>query len=275
MRCQPPARDRAVSSVQPRVPIRCDGPVILVVRTADQAHRWAHPVTQRLQHHGPGTTAGDRSAVGCSARHGRPPGVDVRLRGPSEVAMDVTAHRQPRSDARAPGGGHHGRHDSESGCVVTLVRVLLLNASHEPLAVVTGRRALVLVVAGKAECVLERPTASLIRSPSVAVAVPAVVRLRRYVRVPYPAPPAVTRAGMLRRDSPALCLLPWSRGHRRSCGAQEPGWGAFVGELRRLLRAVQCPQGRSPAGRAGLVVAVRPGAAASWCFRSTVVDRGR
>ena len=40
--------------------------------------------------------------------------------------------------------------------VVSLVRVLLLNASHEPLAVVTGRRALVLVVAGKAECVVER-----------------------------------------------------------------------------------------------------------------------
>ena len=55
--------------------------------------------------------------------------------------------------------GHPGRPVGEPGCVVTLVRVLLLNASHEPLAVVTGRRALVLVVAGKAECVLERPTA--------------------------------------------------------------------------------------------------------------------
>jgi len=82
--------------------------------------------------------------------------------------------------------------------VVTLVRVLLLNASHEPLAVVTGRRALILVVAGKAECVAERSSA--VRSPSLVLAVPAVVRLRRYVRVPYQAPPAVTRAGILRRD---------------------------------------------------------------------------
>jgi 5-methylcytosine-specific restriction endonuclease McrA len=83
---------------------------------------------------------------------------------------------------------------------VAVLRVLLLNASHEPLAVVTGRRALVLVVAGKAECVLERP-AGAIRSPSMTLAVPAVVRLRRYVRVPYQPPPAVTRAGILRRDA--------------------------------------------------------------------------
>jgi 5-methylcytosine-specific restriction endonuclease McrA len=84
---------------------------------------------------------------------------------------------------------------------VTVLRVLLLNASHEPLAVVTGRRALVLVVAGKAECVLEHPTAAMMRSPSMSVALPAVVRLRRYVRVPYQAPPTVTRAGVLRRDA--------------------------------------------------------------------------
>jgi 5-methylcytosine-specific restriction endonuclease McrA len=122
-----------------------------------------------------------------------------------------------------PPGQPRGRQDGEHAGVVALVKVLLLNASHEPLAVVTGRRALVLVVAGKAECVLERPSGALIRSPSVTVAVPAVVRLRRYVRVPYPAPPAVTRTGILRRDSRrcAYChgrgdtvdhVLPKSRG---------------------------------------------------------------
>jgi 5-methylcytosine-specific restriction endonuclease McrA len=128
-----------------------------------------------------------------------PPGEGVRSAARSEVAMDFPAHGSRGPTPVRPANGHHGG-QSESGCVVTLVRVLLLNASHEPLAVVTGRRALVLVVAGKAECVLERPTASLVRSPSLAVAIPAVVRLRRYVRVPYQAPPAVTRAGVLRRD---------------------------------------------------------------------------
>jgi 5-methylcytosine-specific restriction endonuclease McrA len=114
--------------------------------------------------------------------------------GPAPVrpARSHTAHaaRSAHSALRDSDAGHGG--------VVTLVRVLLLNASHEPLAVVTGRRALILVVAGKADCVAERSSA--VRSPSLVVAVPAVVRLRRYVRVPYQAPPAVTRAGILRRD---------------------------------------------------------------------------
>jgi 5-methylcytosine-specific restriction endonuclease McrA len=115
-------------------------------------------------------------------------------------------------DSAAPGGrgptpvrpwrAHPGRREADPGrgSVVALVRVLVLNASHEPLAVVPGRRALILVVAGKAECVLERSSAPPVRSPSLVLAVPAVVRLRRYVRVPYQAPPAVTRAGILRRD---------------------------------------------------------------------------
>src|SRR6476620_12666191 len=112
--------------------------------------------------------------------------------------MDFPAHGTRGPTPVRPVNAHHGG-PSDSGCVVTLVRVLLLNASHEPLAVVTGRRALVLVVAGKAECVVERPSAQ-IRSPSVSLAMPAVVRLRRYVRVPYPAPPPVTRAGVRKRD---------------------------------------------------------------------------
>lgn len=104
-------------------------------------------------------------------------------RGPTPVRPAGALHRPEIDHVRAP-----------------LVRVLLLNASHEPLAVVTGRRALVLVVAGKAECVLERSGCAMVRSPSVSVVVPAVVRLRRYVRVPYPPPPSVTRTGILRRD---------------------------------------------------------------------------
>src|SRR6478735_12172713 len=102
------------------------------------------------------------------------------------------AGRRPAPVRPAPGPSVH--REAETARHVGVLRVLLLNASHEPLAVVTGRRALVLVVAGKAECVVERPSAQIIRSPSVSVSVPAVVRLRRYVRVPYPAPPAVTRA---------------------------------------------------------------------------------
>lgn len=125
--------------------------------------------------------------------------------------MDVTGPSGRGPTPVRPASAHLARRDLEHARIVTLVRVLLLNASHEPLAVVTGRRALVLVVAGKAECVLERPSAAVVRSPSMAIAVPAVVRLRRYVRVPYPAPPAVTRAGVLRRDS-RRCVYCQGRG---------------------------------------------------------------
>jgi 5-methylcytosine-specific restriction endonuclease McrA len=82
---------------------------------------------------------------------------------------------------------------------VTGSTVLLLNASHEPLAVVTGRRALVLILDGKAVSLENRSI--LLRSAQLAIALPAVVRLNRYVRVPYRPPSSVSRAGVLRRDS--------------------------------------------------------------------------
>lgn len=80
------------------------------------------------------------------------------------------------------------------------LRVLLLNATHEPLAVVTGRRALVLLLAGKAEPVVEGGARAQIHSPTLIISIPAVVRLSRYVRVPYQGATSITRAGVLRRD---------------------------------------------------------------------------
>ncbi len=79
-------------------------------------------------------------------------------------------------------------------------RVLLLNATHEPLAVLNGRRAVVLMLAGKAECLVERAAGEKVRSPTFALSVPAVLRLNRFVRVPYAPTAAITRAGVLRRD---------------------------------------------------------------------------
>ena len=106
------------------------------------------------------------------------------------------------------------------------LRVLLLNATHEPLAVVTGRRALILILAGKAESVEDRISGAA-RSQKLVMQIPAVVRLNRYVRVPYRAPTTVTRAGILRRDGRtcAYCgargdtidhVIPRSRGGRHS-----------------------------------------------------------
>ena len=175
--------------------------------------------------------------------------------------MDVTGPQRSRADAGSPRGActvlgvsasRAGRHDPGAG-VAAERKSRAAGRGHRASGAGTGRRR-----QGRM-CARATRARALIRSPSVAVAVPAVVRLRRYVRVPYPAPPAVTRAGVLRRDS-RRCVYCHGRGdtvdHVR---AQESRRCAFVGELRRLLCAVQHPQGRSAAGRAGLVDAAVPG----------------
>lgn len=79
-------------------------------------------------------------------------------------------------------------------------RVLLLNATFEPLTALSLRRAVVLVVCGKAEVVHGDASGLLLHSASVTVPIPSVIRLSRYVRVPYRARVPLTRAGLMHRD---------------------------------------------------------------------------
>lgn len=78
--------------------------------------------------------------------------------------------------------------------------MLLLNATFEPLTALPLRRAVVLIVCGKAEVVHGDPSGSLMHSATVAVPVPSVIRLSNYVRVPYRAKVPLTRAGLMHRD---------------------------------------------------------------------------
>ena len=75
---------------------------------------------------------------------------------------------------------------------------LVLNASYEPLCVVSSRRALVLVVLGRAVVVEAGPDVA--RSERSVLPVPVVVRLTRYVRVPYRASVAMSRRAVFARD---------------------------------------------------------------------------
>jgi 5-methylcytosine-specific restriction endonuclease McrA len=75
---------------------------------------------------------------------------------------------------------------------------LVLNASYEPLCVVPIRRAVVLVLAEKA-VVVEAGT-DYLHSALVSIPVPHVVRLARYVRVPYRRQIPLTRRAVLARD---------------------------------------------------------------------------
>lgn len=76
---------------------------------------------------------------------------------------------------------------------------LVLNASFEPLSTVSLRRAVVLVMQEKA--VVEQAHPGLrIRAAAVEVPVPLVIRLRRYVRVPFRQRASWSRRGVLVRD---------------------------------------------------------------------------
>lgn len=76
---------------------------------------------------------------------------------------------------------------------------LVLNASFEPLSTVSLRRAVVLVMQDKAVVEQEHPGLR-IRAAQVDIAVPQIVRLCRYVRVPFRQRAPWSRRGVLVRD---------------------------------------------------------------------------
>ena len=153
-------------------------------------------------------------------------------------------------------------------------RVLLLNATFEPLAVVTAQRAVVLMLSGKAECV-EVTLGGAFHSENLTLPAPSVMRLSRYVRVPYRRAVPMTRAGVLRRDGRrcAYCakradtidhVLPRSRGggHTwdncvaacKSCNSRKAD--RLLEELGWTLGFVPRPPHRAAGGV--LVLAVEP-----------------
>jgi len=75
---------------------------------------------------------------------------------------------------------------------------LVLNATYEPLGVVSSRRAVVLVLTDKAITVNDGD--EVVHSVTRAVPVPTVVRLTRFVRVPYRAGVPLTRRAVFARD---------------------------------------------------------------------------
>ncbi|MCW2532803.1 MAG: 5-methylcytosine-specific restriction endonuclease McrA [Blastococcus sp.] len=80
----------------------------------------------------------------------------------------------------------------------TTSATLLLNATYEPLCVVSSRRAIVLVLAEKAEPV--DSTDDVVHAELISLPVPVVVRLTRYVRVPFPASVPLSRRAVFTRD---------------------------------------------------------------------------
>lgn len=77
-------------------------------------------------------------------------------------------------------------------------RALVLNATYEPLSVVSARRAVVLVLREKADLV--EPAEGLWHAERLSVPVPSVIRLRTYIKVPYARRIPLSRRAVFVRD---------------------------------------------------------------------------
>jgi 5-methylcytosine-specific restriction endonuclease McrA len=87
-----------------------------------------------------------------------------------------------------------------AGAVVSVMLqtpVLVLNATYEPVNVCGARRALILILKGAA--LAEEESSKEIRSTSIAIRVPSVIRLLEYHRIPYQTR-VLSRKNILIRD---------------------------------------------------------------------------
>ena len=148
------------------------------------------------------------------------------------------------------------------------MRTLVLNAGYEPLAVVSFKRALVLVMNSKAT-VIEHVEDDPVWGPGSVFDRPAVIILTRYVRMPTEIRVPVTRRGVLRRDGQhcGYCgksattidhILPRSRG----------GAGTWENLVACCLRCNNVKGDRTPAEmRWELLITPRPPHGSHWRMR--------
>ena len=77
-------------------------------------------------------------------------------------------------------------------------RALVLNATYEPLGVVSDRRALILVLNQRASVVEE--SNQILHYTSGQITLPAVIRLNKFVRIPYRHAVPLSRRAIFARD---------------------------------------------------------------------------
>ena len=112
--------------------------------------------------------------------------------------MPRPAHGSPAGQP-GPRRDHHSHPVPPVPARSTAAATLLLNATYEPLCVVSSRRAIVLVLADKAVSVHSAPEE--VHAETLSLPVPVVARLTRYVRVPYPAQVPLSRRAVFHRDA--------------------------------------------------------------------------
>ncbi|MCU1641710.1 MAG: hypothetical protein JWN03_1985 [Nocardia sp.] len=122
---------------------------------------------------------------------------DVHNRGSGATPLHIL------SDYHSGAHSEHAAHqppEAPPGMSWSKSRVLLLNATYEPLTALSARRAVVLLICDKAQTVHDNPEGPVVHSAGTSVALPSVIRLRNYVHVPYRARVPMTRAALMHRD---------------------------------------------------------------------------
>ena len=140
-------------------------------------------------------------------------------------------------------------------------RVLVLNATYEPLSTVSVQRAIVLLLKEKAELV--ESAAERLHAVCTSLPVPLVIRLVYYVRIPHPVVLSPTRKSVALRDNytcqycgaaPGRALLTLDHILPRSRGGQTT-WDNVVA----ACRACNMRKGNRTPEEAGLVLRKHPG----------------
>lgn len=119
---------------------------------------------------------------------------------PSGIAL---ASRQAADapNGQTPVNGHAVRLDQPPARTRPLLqeRTLVLNVTYQPLSITTVRRALLLVLAGKADVIHTR--AGAIRSATLSFPVPSIVRLTYHARAPFRRRAPLHRRAVFARDA--------------------------------------------------------------------------
>ena len=105
--------------------------------------------------------------------------------------------RKQKSIARAASGGESREHLAAQSSLILQMPVLVLNASYEPINICGARRALVLVLKGIART--EEEHGLSLRAQRSFIAMPSVIRLLEYRRIPHQTR-ALSRKNILLRD---------------------------------------------------------------------------
>ncbi len=138
--------------------------------------------------------------------------------------------------------------------------ILLLNASYEPLAVVSLARAVNLMLRGRAEAVTDE--CLVVAGVTRMLSVPRVLRLKVYVNVPRRHTPAWSRRGVFERDA-YTCAYCGRRGAARELTidhvipASQGGRSTWGNTVTACTRCNQRKAGRTP-HEAGMRLLIEP-----------------